>query len=311
MMPTHALVLAAGLGLRLRPLTLVRAKPAVPVAGEPLARRIVRSLVAQGVTEVTVNLHYLPETIAACLGDGSDLGASIRYSWEQPLVLGSAGGPRRALDIVGAETFFLINGDTMTDVSLRDVADSHARSGALVTLALVPNTEPDRYGGVQVSAEGHITGFVPRGPRSIGSFHFIGVQVVQREVFAALSPTEPAASIGGVYERFMTARPGSVRGVITNSRFWDIGTVSDYQRTSQEWFDGEGFPIGEAVDIDATARVSGSILWDNVTIGPGAHVDGCIVTDGVTIPRDASHRGAILWRDPHGNVMSAPLTAQP
>src|SRR5215210_2096536 len=92
----HALVLTAGLGTRLRPLTLVRAKPAIPLAGEPLVRRIVRRLVESGVTELMLNLHYRPETVAAVLGDGSDLGARVRYSWEQPRLLGSAGGPRLA-----------------------------------------------------------------------------------------------------------------------------------------------------------------------------------------------------------------------
>ena len=100
------MVLAAGLGTRLRPLTEVRAKPALPVAGEPIIRRILRRLVAHGIVNVTVNLHHLPETVTAVVGDGGDLGARVRYSWEQPTILGSAGGPRQALDILGVETFF-------------------------------------------------------------------------------------------------------------------------------------------------------------------------------------------------------------
>src|SRR5207253_9554617 len=95
----RALVLAAGLGTRLQPLTLARAKAAAPVDGEPLIRRTIRELVAQGVTDLVVNLHHHPESIAAALGDGADLGARIRYSWESP-VLGSAGGPRHALPLL-------------------------------------------------------------------------------------------------------------------------------------------------------------------------------------------------------------------
>ena len=79
-------------------------------------------------TETTVNLHYLPHTLTAVLGDGSDLGARVRYSWEQPVVLGSAGGPRQAADIVGADTFWLVNGDTLTDVDLSAMADAHEKS---------------------------------------------------------------------------------------------------------------------------------------------------------------------------------------
>src|SRR5215475_574574 len=115
-MIAHALVLTAGLGTRLQPLTRVRAKPAVPVAGEPIVTRIIRWLARQHVTELTLNLHHLPETLAARVGDGSDLGAHVRYSWEQPEVLGSAGGPRRALPIIGSARFFLVNGDTLTNL---------------------------------------------------------------------------------------------------------------------------------------------------------------------------------------------------
>src|SRR2546425_11132850 len=82
----HALVLTAGLGTRLRPLTDVRAKPAIPVAGEPLVRRIIAWLAANGVTDLVLNLHHLPATLTAQVGDGSDLSARVRYSWEQPAI---------------------------------------------------------------------------------------------------------------------------------------------------------------------------------------------------------------------------------
>ena len=135
----QALVLAAGLGTRLRPLTDACAKPAIPVAGEPLIRRIVRWLAAHDVNDLVVNLHYLPHTLTAVLGDGSDLSVRVRYSWEQPRILGSAGGPRHALDIIGDDAFLIVNGDTLTDVNVRALVEAHHQSGALVTLALVPN----------------------------------------------------------------------------------------------------------------------------------------------------------------------------
>src|SRR6185503_7259404 len=91
--PLTALVLTAGLGTRLEPLTYLRAKAAVPVNGETLARRVIRWLAAHGVRELVLNLHHLPATNTGSTGHGFDLGASIRYSWENP-VLGSAGGPR-------------------------------------------------------------------------------------------------------------------------------------------------------------------------------------------------------------------------
>src|SRR5215204_4131668 len=94
-----ALVLTAGLGTRLQPLSFVRAKGALPLAGEPLARRILRWLSQAGVRDAVLNLHHLPHTLSGAIGDGSDIGVRVRYSWEVP-VLGSAGGPRRALPLL-------------------------------------------------------------------------------------------------------------------------------------------------------------------------------------------------------------------
>src|SRR5262249_44827398 len=136
----HALVLTAGLGTRLRPLTDVRAKPAIPVAGEAMIRRIIRTLVGHGIDDLVLNLHHRPATIAAVAGDGNDLGARVRYSWE-PEILGSAGGPRLARSLIGSGTFWIVNGDTLTDVSVDALSEEHAASGARVTLALVPNRE--------------------------------------------------------------------------------------------------------------------------------------------------------------------------
>jgi NDP-sugar pyrophosphorylase family protein len=303
--PPHALVLAAGLGTRLRPLTDVRAKPAIPVAGEPLVRRIVAWLARGGVTDTSVNLHYLPQTLTSVLGDGSDLGARVRYSLEQPVVLGSAGGPRQAADIVGADTFWLVNGDTLTDVDLDAMADAHGKTGALVTLALVPNTEYLRYGGVRVHADGRVLGFVARGPAAEGSFHLIGVQLVSREAFADVARGVPVNSTGGLYERLIADRPGSIRAFVSNARFWDIGTVADYWKTSQQL--GGGDRSSHAAQSTSTARVSRSILWDRVEIGDGAELDECIVTDDVVVPPGARYRRMILMREPGGRMTAAPL----
>ena len=132
-----ALVLTAGLGTRLAPLTDVRAKPAVPVAGVPLVTRVLRWLAEQGVTSTVLNLHHRPETITRHVGHGSDVGLHVRYSWESTL-LGTAGGARHALDLLG-ERFFIVNGDTLTDVDLGGLLDAHERADAAVTLAVSDN----------------------------------------------------------------------------------------------------------------------------------------------------------------------------
>jgi NDP-sugar pyrophosphorylase family protein len=304
------MILTAGLGTRLRPLTDVRAKPAIPVAGEPLVRRIARWLAANGVTDLVLNLHHLPETIAAAVGDGSDLGVRARYSWEQPTLLGAAGGPRLALPIVGADTFLLINGDTLTDLDLSTITNAHHQRGAQVTLALVPNREPDRYGGVRLDAGGRVTGFCRRGEAD-GSYHFIGVQVVRADAFQSVATDRPTDSIGGAYDQLIARDAGAVHGFVCAASFWDVGTPSDYWTTSWSLIDagsdGAG-AHGQRVHIDPTARVTRSILWDDVEVSRDVVLEECLVADGVRVPAGAVHRRTILLRGRNGDLDTRPLS---
>jgi len=294
---TQALILAAGLGTRLRPLTSVRAKPAIPVAGEPMVVRIIRYLRGQGITDCVVNLHHLPHTIAAVLGDGSGLGVRVRYSWEQPRVLGSAGGPRHALPLLGTDPFLIVNGDTLTDIRIADLRRAHDDAKALVTLALVPNTEFLRYGGVQLDDARRVIGFVGRGPAAAGSYHYVGLQIARRSVFESLTDGEPANTIGGIYDELIARQPGSVAAFITSSEFWDVGTLDDYWRMSDVFAarDQRGDVVcGRASYIDATARVTHSILWDDVEVGAGAIVDRSVLTDRARVPAGAEIRNQVL-----------------
>lgn len=295
-----ALVLAAGLGVRLRPLTYVRAKPAIPVAGQPIIRRIIRWLAAHGVTDVVINLHHLPHTLTAVVGDGSDLGVRVRYSWESPQVLGSAGGPRHALSVLGSEHFFLVNGDTLTDVDLGRLAAAHAKSGALVTLALARHHDHGRYGGVRLDDGDRYVGVAPRGTAT-GSFHFLGVQVASAEAFRSLPADTPVNSIGDVYDRLIASRPGAICGLVVDAPFSDVGTVSDYWTTSEALMRAEALgdtTCGSRVHLDRSARVTRSILWDDVSVGAGATLDECIVTDGVRVPPGSKYRRAAIVARP-------------
>jgi mannose-1-phosphate guanylyltransferase len=306
-------VLTAGLGTRLRPLTDVRAKPAMPVGGEPLIRRIVAWLASHGVDDLVFNLHHRPETLTAVVGDGRDLAVRARYSWEQPRILGSAGGPRLALPLLAAERFFIINGDTLTDVNLPLLEAAHAESGARVTLALVPNREFLRYGGVQLDERQHIVGFTPRGASSEGSYHYVGSQIVEADVFKSLTPGEPASSIGGVYDALIASRAGAVRGFVCDAEFWDVGTTADYWRTAQAFIGrpaAAGPTIGRGTRIDETARVTRSILWDDVEVGRDAVVDECIITDRVVIPRGAEYRRVVIIRGEEDLLLVSPLFNQ-
>jgi NDP-sugar pyrophosphorylase family protein len=318
-----ALVLTAGLATRLRPLSFVRGKAAVPVAGAPLAHRILRQLAAAGVTDAVLNLHHLPHTLTCLIGDGSDAGVRVRYSWEVP-VLGSAGGPRRALPLLGAPTFLIANGDTLTDIEVAAVVADHQRSGALVTMAVVPNPEPDKYGGVLVDANGVVTGFARRGapapshprtvapshprtvapshPRTSEAYHFVGIQVAEAEAFATVPDATPYESVAALYPALIASRPGAVRAFITSGEFLDIGTPDDYLRTSLLLARREHVPLhGRDAHIHRSARVEESVLWDDVEVGEGTLLRQCVVTDGVRVPADTSWVG-VTMRVPNGEL---------
>jgi mannose-1-phosphate guanylyltransferase len=280
------MVLTAGLGTRLSPLSGIRAKPALPVAGESLIRRILRWLRESGLTSVVLNLHHRPETIAREVGDGGDLGLAVRYSWEHPL-LGSAGGPRKALPLLDAARFLLVNGDTITNVNLSALRAEHERSQALVTMALIPNPAPEKYGGVKVGDEGWIEGFAAPGA-SGAPYHFIGAQMVEARVFADLESGIPANSVGGLYSQLLARDRRTLRAFVSNATFQDIGTPADYLATSLAIAAleqrGGTIPPGPGSIVDPTARLIRSIVWNDAVIGPGSELTECIVADGVRVP---------------------------
>ncbi len=284
--PPPALVLCAGLGTRLRPLTDYRAKPAMPVGGDTLIGRILRRLAEEGIAEAVLNLHHLPSTLTREVGDGTQYGLRVRYSWEQPRVLGSAGGPRHALPLVDGDTLLVVNGDTLCDLPLRELWERHLASRALVTLGLMPHPEPGRYGGVTLGAdlagplpvEGAVTGFVPR-TSAVASLHFPGIQIVERAVFAPLPDDTPAESVLEVYPRLMAERPGSVHGVAFDARFEDVGTIDDYLRACRVLAgDADGNVIDARAIVDRGSILRDCVVWPDAIVPTGCELERVVVT---------------------------------
>jgi NDP-sugar pyrophosphorylase family protein len=292
-----ALVLTAGLATRLRPLSFVRAKAAMPVAGQPLVQRILRWLASAGVADAVLNLHHLPETITGLVGNGAGDGLRVRYSWEMP-VLGSAGGPRHALSLLGSSAFLIVNGDTLTNVDVAALVAEHTRSGALVTMAVIPNTDPDKYSGLAVDAMGTFTGVVSRGSRQ-SSYHFVGVQVAEAEAFATLPDNRPFESVRQLYPTLVATRPGSVRTFVSTAEFFDIGTPANYLNTSLAFAARES---RESQIPNPESRLQDCIVWDDVEVDDDARLRRCIVTDGVRVPARSSWENMTI-RVAHGELM--------
>ena len=288
-----ALVLTAGLATRLQPLSSVRAKAALPVAGTPLVTRILRGLRQAGVDRVVLNLHHHADSITRIVGDGSADGLAVRYSWEGE-ILGSAGGPARAVPLLAADRFLIVNGDTLADVDLPAMARQHLDTNALVTMAVVGGRTG--YNGVIADPSGIVRGF----GRDAGAFHFIGVQIVNTSVFAGVDPDTKSETVHGIYPSLIISRPGAIRVFHAGGEFFDIGSPRDYLDTAIAIAAREGQPLDRGHDcvVAADASLTNTLLWDRVSVGGGARLTECVVADGVNVPAGAElSRCSLVMRD--------------
>lgn len=296
-----ALVLTAGLATRLQPLSNVRAKAALPVAGTPLVVRILEWLRDAGVTRAVLNLHHRADTITRIVGDGSTVGLGVRYSWETE-ILGSAGGPARAIPLLASDRFLIVNGDTLAGVDLRAMAAQHIDSNALVTMAVVDGRPG--YNGVIADTSGIVRGF----GREPGAFHFIGIQMVNASVFSGVDPGVKAETVHGIYPSVIAGRPGALRIFRTGAEFFDIGSPRDYLDTALTLAQREGKPLDLGLDcrIAANAQVTDTVIWDRVSVGAGARLSECIVADDVEVPDGAEFsRCSLVMRD--NEMVAAPF----
>jgi NDP-sugar pyrophosphorylase family protein len=220
------MLLAAGLGTRMRPLTRLLAKPALPVLNRPLAHWTLERLARHGVRDVVVNLHHLPASVRRVIGDGRAFGLRIAYSHEAE-ILGTGGGLRRVRRRLGDDAVLIVNGDVLFDFDLTALAARHARSGAAVTLALRPNPDPRRYGPVVTRGDRVVwLPGVPRPRRRGRVWLFTGVQVIDPALLERLGPG-PADSVRDLYAPLVRAG-ADVRGVRVKGAWYDLGTPAAY-----------------------------------------------------------------------------------
>lgn len=281
-MPT-ALVLAAGLGTRLDPITRLVAKAAVPLGERSLLEHVLAWLERQGVTDIVVNLHHHPQTITTLVGDGSHLGLRVRYSWEQP-VLGSAGGPRRALPLVGSDPFLIVNGDTVSDVDLAAMLRDHDAMGGEVTMAVVANPSPNHYNGIRMGPAAEIAGFVPKG-QAQGTWHFIGVQIARKAIFEGLEDGVPAETVAGFYRDVIRDEPGRIRGWKATTDFIDVGTPSDYLAACMTVAERSVATVKPKARAGATLDPKRrTVIWSGASVSSSASLENVIVAGPVNVP---------------------------
>src|SRR6186713_1111719 len=153
-----AMILAAGFGTRLFPLTIDRTKPAIPFLGKPLVGYVAEYLAGFGFQDVVVNLHHQPDSVIQALGDGSRFGVRIEYTREEPAILGTAGALDNARHLLQDDTFLIANGKIITDIDISAAIKTHKDSGAIATMVLKPNLKREKFTIVDMD-DGMVTGF--------------------------------------------------------------------------------------------------------------------------------------------------------
>lgn len=307
----RAMILAAGYGTRLYPLTIDRAKPALPFLNRPLVGYVAEYLARHGCREVAVNLHHMGDSVRHALGDGSRFGVDLTYI-EEPEILGTGGALANARPFLDQGTFIVINGKIVTDIDLSDALVTHKRRGALATLVLRRNRTRERFSTVNITADERIAGFgtapakesdnarvqVANKADSVDApLMFTGIQILEPEIFAYIPPHGFSHTTTEVYPAAIR-RGELVAAHIAEGMWHEMSTIERYLDISLNLMRDENlaFVCGEDCVIESGARVDDTILWERVRVEAGASLRECIVGDDVMIGRGENYTRAAIVR---------------
>lgn len=320
----RAMVLAAGVGERMRPLTDHLPKPLLPIANRPVMGYVLEHLSRHGFTEVVANLHYRPQDIIDHFGSGDDYSVSLTYSHEEEL-LGPAGGVRRCRDFLGDGTFLVTGADDLTSMDLTALLTAHREAEAMASIALVEVEQTSEYGIVVTGSSGRIERFVEK-PKGRAPSRTANTQIylLEPEVFEFIPPD-------CCYDFGFHAFPAMVEAGVpfygfSLDGYWrDIGTLQDYLVAQRDVLDGRlGVPIagresapgvwlGEGCDVSESAELvapvllgercrvgaearlgAGTCVGVGADVGEEAEVWESVVWEGASVPARATLRGAVV-----------------
>ncbi len=290
------MILAAGLGTRLRPLTDGRPKPLVPVANKPALERIIAYLRGHGINSLAVNAHHHAGMLSQFLGDGGRFGVSVDIKFE-PRILGTGGGILNAADALAGGTFVVMNGDVLTDIDLGEALRSHRASGRTATL--VVHDHP-HFNQIMVAEDGEVLDIATRpGPDRLA---FTGIHILEPRIFEILKR-------GGhhdIVECYREMAAGGDRAGTWKSRgaYWrDIGAVDAYLLANKELSPmpflahpnafvhplavlEEWAVVGARSRVGAGVRLCRSVIWEEAELMQGVSVADSVVTSGRRVERD-------------------------
>lgn len=305
-----AMILAAGFGTRLRPLTDKVPKPMVPILNRPILEHSIHLLRTHGIHDITVNLHHLPEMIKDHFGDGKDFGVQLHWSHE-PEILGTAGGIKKAQEFLDGEAFLVINSDVVVDIDLSKVIAFHKAQGSALTLVVREGDSPEQCDPIEVDDNDRIVHMVGTSsmnlPDDTTRVLFTGIQVMEPGIFDRIPENKFYGTTTDVF-------PGMLEDELPMFAYWhsdywkDIGTIQSYLDVHKDLLDGRmegGLPIEtndppsghltQPVFIGKNCKIA-----DTANIGPYAVLgDGCIVKDHAVIEHSICWNDVTLGKNSH------------
>ena len=320
----RAMILAAGLGTRLRPLTYVMPKPVAPVLNRPIIAWIADLIASHGFKQVVANVSYLPEQIHEVLGDGSGFGIEVAYS-EEPVPLGTAGGVGKVRDFLAeTDSFLIISGDALTTIDLsamRSAHEANVKRGAIATLATKRVDDTTQFGVAITDEEGRIQGFQekPEPAEALSDLANCGIYMFRREIFdhfpspdhksPAGDPDQPPGFVDWAMDVFPSLLDGDIPFYSHEIHaYWnDIGSVGEFVQGNLDALAGvvgieplereasDGVYAGEGSDIDA-AKVKAPVLiggGSHVAVGSNLH-GPVVVGDNCRLGADAMLRDCVV-----------------
>lgn len=309
----RAMILSAGYGTRLWPLTEDRTKPAIPILGKPLVGYVAEYLAGYGCDEIVVNLHHRPESVRAALGDGGKFGVKLQYV-EEPEILGTSGALYNARKILQGETIVVVNGKIITDIDLNAALETHRRTGAIATLVLLQNPECQRFTVVE-TADGFLKGF---GPMPVQAQYrgcepplmFTGIQIMEPRIFNYIPPGVFSHSTSDVYPQAI-AKGERIATHVSTGKWYELSTPQRYLDISLALLAerGEHLTTGSGCLVSESADVTQSILWDGVVIEPDARIRHTVLGDGVRVTQGEIIEDAVVVRNSLVHGKSSPPKA--
>jgi len=273
------MLLGAGLGTRLRPITYDLPKPMMPILDRPIMSHILKLLAGHGFEEVIANLYHLPDMIRDHFGDGSDYGLRLTYSMEEEL-LGTAGGVRKVRDFFGDQTFLVISGDSLTDIDLGSLWRRHHEAGGIGTLSLKRVPGPSQLGVVMLAPGGRVQGFQekPDPAEALSDLANCGMYVFEPEIFDYFPDRDFVDWATDVFPALLEGDVGLYGHEI--SEYWnDIGSLSEFRQGNFDALAGDVQVEFDAEQVeDGLWKADSAVLEEALTVEPPVYLGaGCRV----------------------------------